>query len=581
MRRRILLAAVIGIFLAGHGQAQQHARAVTTAPGTPGTGGDNHYYGNPLEPPRAIEFKKGTVTAAQFLADIHRYLGVPADFTFAEAEPSTDKLGMRHHLLQQYYKGIALEGMDYRVHEKEGYVVSANGKAVRNIALEMQTPLSKEQAGRLAGQYLHAADTAVRPGRTLIVSKGFTFAPESFAIAYQFDVEISLVERWRVSIDARTGGLINQVSLVNSCGHEDPPPLPYLPGTGLTNYYGNQTIRVEQTGSGTRLVGQTEHGGLLGTYDYRNQSVTPLLNGFPATASDVTSASTNYAGSTRLKAAVSVQWAAEQAFEYYYQKHGRNSFDNRGGKITSYVHVDVGLDNAFWNGRLLAFGDGSRYKTLVELDVVSHELTHGVTQYEAGLLYYNEPGALNESFSDILAKAVEFHRFGDTATWQMGKHLIAGGLRDFSNPNVKNQPDTYQGDLWYTGTGDNGGVHYNSGVQNFWFYLLCNGGSGVNDHDSAYAVTAIGMDAAVNIAYRNLTEYLGPASDYLDSRFGSLLAAADLYGKNSAIYRAVDNAWDAVGVIDEPGITSLEPYDITATTTRLRGTLIPRGDSVR
>lgn len=581
MRRRILLLVVFSISLAGHSQAQRNARTVTTAIGTPDTGADNLYYTNPQEPPRAIEFKKGTVTAAQFLAGIHRYLGVPADFTFAEAESNTDKLGMRHHLLQQYYKGMAVEGMDYRVHERDGFAVSANGKAVRNMALNTHTTLSEEQAYRLAIQQLQAGDPTPQPGRKLIVSKGFTFAPESFAVAFQFDVDVSLVERWRVSIDARTGELINKVSLVNTCGHEEPPAPPYLLGTGLTNYNGNQSIRIEQTASGTRLVGQTAHGGLLGTYDHRNQSVTPLLYGFPASVSDVTSTSTSYTGSTRLKAAVSVQWAAEQAFEYYFQRHGRNSFDNRGGKITSYVHVDVGLDNAFWNGKLLAFGDGSRYNTLVELDVVSHELTHGVTQYEAALQYANEPGALNESFSDIMAKAVEFHSLGATATWQMGAHLTGGGLRDFSNPNIKNQPDTYQGDLWYSGTGDNGGVHYNSGVQNFWFYLLCNGGSGVNDHDSAYAVNAIGMDAAVNISYRNLTEYLGPLSDYLDSRLGSMLATADLYGKNSTTYREVDKAWDAVGVIDEPTVTSLEAYDITATTAKIRGALIPRGDTVR
>ena len=127
-----------------------------------------------------------------------------------------------------------------------------------------------------------------------------------------------------------------------------------------------------------------------------------------------------------------------------------------------------------------------------------------------------------------------------------------------SNPNLKNQPDTYVGDMWYAGSDDSGGVHTNSGVQNFWFYLLCKGGSGVNDHDVNYSVQSIGMDAAVKIAYRNLTEYLSYNSDYLDSRIGSLLATADLYGKNSAIYQEVDKAWDAVGVIDEPIITSLE-----------------------
>ena len=152
----------------------------------------------------------------------------------------------------------------------------------------------------------------------------------------------------------------------------------------------------------------------------------------------------------------------------------------------------------------MAFGDGSNNNPLVELDVVGHELTHGVTQYEAGLQYYNESGALNESFSDIFGKAIEFDPFGDTATWQVAKHYRAGGLRDLSNPNLKNQPDTYAGDMWYTGYDDSGGVHTNSGVQNFWFYLLCEGGSGVNDHEVSYSVNAIGMDAAAKIAYRNL-----------------------------------------------------------------------------
>ena len=88
------------------------------------------------------------------------------------------------------------------------------------------------------------------------------------------------------------------------------------------------------------------------------------------------------------------------------------------------------------------------------------------------------------------------------------------------------------------------------------------------------------MDAAAKIAYRNLTEYLSYNSDYLDSRIGSLLATADLYGKNSTIYQEVDKAWDAVGVIDEPIINSLEVYDITATTVKIKGSLLPRGDTV-
>jgi Zn-dependent metalloprotease len=575
MHRRILL--LILIIISGSDMvAQQNPGVTPNAISTSTTATGKFFYAHRDEPPRAIEFKENTVTASYFLAHINQYFNIPTEFTFVETESNTDKLGMQHRLLQQYYQGIPLEGMGYRVHEKDGFVRSSNGKAVGNIKLDTQVILNEQQAFDRAVNHLQTQDTVFREGRKLIVSKDFTFTPQSFFIAFQFDIDVSLVERWRISIDARSGEVINKISLVNSCLNETASPIPYATGTGSTSYYGNKTIQIEKMGTGSRLVGQTEHGGSIGTYDFQNVSVLSIILFFQFSKAYDFYSSDNTYNSPYLKPAVSAQWAAEQAYEYYFRKHGRNSFDNNGGAIKSYVHVDQNMNNAFWTGKILAFGDGSNNNPLVELDVVSHELTHGVTQYEAQLQYNNEPGALNESFSDILGKAVEFDVFGDTATWQIGRHNTEGGLRDFSNPNLKNQADTYAGDLWYTGYEDNGGVHYNSGVQNFWFYLLCEGGSGVNDHQVNYSVNAIGMDAAVDITYRNLTEYLTPLSDYLDSRIGSMLATADLYGQNSTVYQEVDKAWDAVGVIDEPIITSLELYDITATTVKIKGNLLPR-----
>jgi len=558
--------------------AQQPLRASANSTGSPNTGTGKFYYGNGNEPPRAIEFNERTVATSYFLANINNYFKIPEEFTFIEAESNTDNLGMHHRLLQQYYNGIPLEGMGYRVHERDGFVTSANGKAVRDIKLDTQIMLSEEEAFHLAVNFLQTKDNTFRNGKQLIVSKDFTFTPKSFFIAFQFDIDVSLTERWRISIDASNGQVVNKVSLVNTCFKEDESPLPYAFGTGTTNYYGTQTIRVERAGDGSRLVGQTENGGTIETYDFRNREARYLFFGLYSPYDFFSQDSTfNNPGD---KPAVSVHWAAEQACDYYFKIHGRNSFDNNGAAVKSLVHVGVNYDNAFWTGKVMGFGDGRNERPPVELDVVSHELTHGVTQYEAHLQYYYEPGALNESFSDILGKAVEFYTFGDTATWQMARHWRDGGLRDFSDPNLKNQPDTYFGDMWYTDYGDNGGVHYNSGVQNFWFYLLCEGGEGINDHAMSYSINAIGMDVATKIAYRNLTEYLISTSDYLDSRIGSLLAAADLYGKNSNAYREVDKAWDAVGVIDEPIITSFELYDITATTVKIKGILVPRGDTV-
>jgi Zn-dependent metalloprotease len=580
MSKRILLIILSSLSIS---QVVAQKRLNTTASAISSSNTDKGiiYYANRNEPPRAIEFKERAVSSSYFLANINSYFNIPSEYTFVEAESNTDNLGMQHRLLQQNYKGIPLEGMGYRVHEKNGFVISANGKAVRSINLDQQITLSEQQAFHLAKQYLQTKDTTVRQGKKLIVSKDFTFAPESFSIAFQFDIDVSLIERWRVSIDARSGQLINKVSLVNNCftEKETVPPLPYGTGTGLTNYYGNKTIRVEKFDNGSsRLIGQTENGGMIRTYSFGNTSLWAwIFNDYKVY--DFYSPDNTFDDPYQ-QTAVSVQWAAEKAYEYYFKKHNRNSYDNNGSSIISYVHVDNGMNNAFWSRNTLLFGDGSNNNPLVELDVVSHELTHGVTQYEAQLQYYNESGALNESFSDIFGKAVEFNVFGDTATWQLARHYRDGGLRDFSNPNLQKQPDTYFGDMWYKGYEDNGGVHYNSGVQNFWYYLLCKGGSGVNDQQVSYSINAIGMDAATKIAYRNLTEYLGYFSDYLDSRIGSLLATADLYGKNSTIYQQVDKAWDAVGVINEPIITSLELYDITATTVKIKGSLLPRGDTV-
>jgi Zn-dependent metalloprotease len=231
MYRRILLFILLSIFSVGYITAQQSLSVAANAVGIIDTGAAKFYYGNQNEPPRAIEFKERTVTASTFLANINQYFKIPAEFTFIEAESNTDHLGMRHRLLQQFYKGIPLEGMGYRVHEKGGFVTSANGKAVRNIKLDTQTAISEEQAFDIAVKHLNTKDSVFRHGQKLIVSNGFTFTPESFAIAFQFDIDVSLIERWRISIDARNGQLINKVSLVNSCLKEIAPPLPYGTGT--------------------------------------------------------------------------------------------------------------------------------------------------------------------------------------------------------------------------------------------------------------------------------------------------------------------------------------------------------------
>jgi hypothetical protein len=295
---------------------------------------------------------------------------------------------------------------------------------------------------------------------------------------------------------------------------------------------------------GNYRLRESGRGGGIVTFDAQNQTSM-------AFSVDFVDADSNFSD-TNARAGVSTHWAAEATYDYFLIEHFRNSYDNEGGRLISFAHYDSAWSNAMGGGGFMWFGDGdgSNYGPLVSLDVVGHEFTHSVTQFTADLIYQNESGALNESFSDIFGTAVEFFAEGSNGDWLIGEDfaLIAPHFRSMKDPNSRNDPDSYLGDFWYTGTDDNGGVHTNSGVQNFWFYLLSEGGSGVNDNGDSYSVIGIGIEEAAQIAYRNLTIYLMPTSGYQDAKFASINSAIDLFGGNSQQYHSVIDAWNAVGI---------------------------------
>ena len=159
---------------------------------------------------------------------------------------------------------------------------------------------------------------------------------------------------------------------------------------------------------------------------------------------------------------------------------------------------------------------------------------------------------MNESFSDIFGELTENYILG-TQDWLVFGEV--GGIRSFSNPNSNTQPDSYLGTNWFNTTGctpsagnDFCGVHTNSGVQNYWFYLLSAGGSGVNDFGEDFSVSGIGITSARYIAYRNLTVYLTSSSQYIDARQGALRSARDLYGACSNEEIQCGKAWFACHV---------------------------------
>ncbi|MGI9106309.1 MAG: M4 family metallopeptidase [Pyrinomonadaceae bacterium] len=299
----------------------------------------------------------------------------------------------------------------------------------------------------------------------------------------------------------------------------------------------------------------------IGTFDNRNTTAST----YRFTDAD------NVWNTTSQKAGVDAQYGAAKVYDYFLNTHGRRGIDGNGGPayytsadgvtglISSKVHYGVNYNNAFWNGSFMTYGDGngSTFSPLVTLDICGHEMQHGITERTANLTYSNESGALNESISDVFGAMVERYTKGQTSnTWKIGEQCytpsVAGdALRYMDNPHsasnsgytADDDPDHYS--ERYTGTGDNGGVHINSGIANKAFYLLAVGGT----HHLGGSMTGIGADAAAKIWYKALTTYMTSSTNFKGARTATLNAAASLYGSGSANYNAVASAWSLCGVV--------------------------------
>ena len=327
-------------------------------------------------------------------------------------------------------------------------------------------------------------------------------------------------------------------------------------GSGNSLYSGTVSIVTYLSGSTYYME---DIGRKVGTFDSRNTTSSTYR---------FTDTDNNWIGSSQ-RAGVDAHFGAEKVYDYYYNTHGRRGIDGAGGPayytaadgvtglISSKVHYSSGYNNAFWNGSYMTYGDGdgTSFTPLVTLDICGHEMTHGVTERTAGLTYSNESGALNESMSDVFGTLVERYT-ESTWNWKIGEDAYTPGtagdaLRYMDNPHAArnagytadDDPDHYA--ERYTGTGDNGGVHINSGIANKAFYLLAVGGT---HHRSGIAVTGIGADAAGKIWYRALTSYMTSSTNFAGARTATLNAAAALYGSGSTNYNAVARAWSACGV---------------------------------
>ncbi len=243
----------------------------------------------------------------------------------------------------------------------------------------------------------------------------------------------------------------------------------------------------------------------------------------------------------------------------YLALFGRDSYDGAGAPLISTVHHGRNFVNAFWNGTQMVYGDGDgthASSLAFSFDVTAHELTHAVTERESGLVYQNESGAINEAMSDVFGAILEANLDGAVGgdTWKVGEDVWTpatpgDALRYLDNPTRDGVSRDYYPER-YTGTADNGGVHWNSGIANHAFYLLTVGGKHVRGKTPNVAVPALGIQKAGQIWYRANTTYLGSSSGFQSLRVALRRAALDLYGGDAAA--AVDASLDAVGVPGSP-----------------------------
>ncbi len=245
---------------------------------------------------------------------------------------------------------------------------------------------------------------------------------------------------------------------------------------------------------------------------------------------------------------------AGKTYDFYRRVFGRNSVDGRGLRLDSTVHYGAHFDNAQWNGRQMIYGDGDGklFERFTKcLDIIAHELTHGVTQYTAALAYAGETGALNEHFSDVFGVLVKQYALRQTAAkadWLVGEGLFTSGVAGAAVRSMKAPGTAYDDKLLGKDPqpahmkdfkrihDDNGGVHVNSGIPNHAFYL---------------AATMLGgkaWEVAGRIWYATLTTKLRARATFRDCARATREVAAELYGAASEPQRAVEQAWRKVGL---------------------------------
>ncbi len=500
------------------------------------------------------------LAALEYLSNIKSILKIenPQE-EFELVEFHTDNYGLTHVKLQQYYQGLKVYRGQVFVHGKNQQMMKFNGEYFPTPKLTDLTPdISVEEAaqiskGNIEVPFIEPSDfEKAILNYEEIVSELVIYHPSfestSANLCWHLTVRPNFLRRFEYFIDAKTGEILNHYNHTCSDG----------PATAnATDLNGQtQTIHTYSLSGNYYLLDASRAMFNAGQSNLPNEPVGAIVtinanntSGSNMNLTHYTSASNSW---NSVPEAVSAHFNAGEAYEYYKTTHNRNSLNGQGGTIYSICNVTDengnSMENAYWNGQAMFYGNGgSTFSSLAgALDVGAHELGHGVVSNTCNLEYQGESGALNEAMADISGCMV------DREDWHLGEDVIidnssfpTGFLRDMSNPHnggsALGQACYQPAHLTekYTGSGDNGGVHINSGIMNFAYYK--------------FATAMNSKEKAESIWYKSMTDYLVKSSQFADARVAFVQSATDIFGASSSETNAVKDAFAAVGIGEGSG----------------------------
>ncbi|RFM32572.1 M4 family metallopeptidase [Chitinophaga silvisoli] len=552
----------------------------------------------------ALSFKKDSLNQRRMANDkdfLNKITGIRTGIDeFRLINSTVDKQNITHRKYQLYYKNVKIEYAQFMTHGSES-LQSLNGTMESIPDLNVSPGVDATQAIQLAMGYVKADQYAwqdsslvqytrktnpginLQPVPELLITRFGINNKDSFCLAWKVNITSlkPTLKTGNVYINASNGSVVKFVSGI--CNFSTPTQFPNTnrqaaavsttgqfrtnaPGYVETLYSGVQGVVTDSYSGGFRLA-EVRNGVSIHTFNLN-------LNYNPVNLTEF-SDNDNVWGASEHSAdrqAFDIHWAVENLLDYYSTVLNRNSMDNNGIALRTYAHwgtIDnspytASIVNAAYIGSFDAtfFGDGGlsggvTYTPLTSSDIVYHELKHMDINHLSMLEYAGESGALNESLADINGAVIEFWKSPNKIRWSMGEEVVSPATRFLNAPNNSgsgHQPDTKSGTYYIDPTGcnpsntnDNCYVHTNSGVINYWFYLLSEGGSGTNDLNNSFNVTGIGIEKAAAIVHQAEYHHLLANTQFSDWRDQVIASTRELYPGGCEEIQ-VTNAFYAVGI---------------------------------